>query len=239
MKNEEINLDNNMIKTIGFLSLWLGFILYAFFFAPPDKPETLDLIINLSSGKWEGINPYIISLFNIMGILPFIYASLLIIDGRNQQKIKAFPFVIGSFFLGAFALLPYFAFRESNSEFTGEKNLLIKILDSRFFSIILAFGCLSLIFIAITKGDWQDFIIQWQTSKFIHIMSLDFCFLCLLFPAIISDDLIRRKIDNKNIFWLITFTPLIGTLLYLCFRPSLPNNENNFTSLIDNVSSIN
>jgi hypothetical protein len=227
-----------MIKTIGFLSFWIGFILYAIFFAPPDKPETLDLIINLSSGKWEGINPFIISLFNIMGILPFIYASLLIIDGRNQ-KIKAFPFVIGSFFLGAFALLPYFAFRESNTEFTGEKNLLIKILDSRFFAIILTFTCLALISVAITKGDWQDFILQWQTSKFIHIMSLDFCFLCLLFPAIISDDLIRRGIDNKNIFWLITFIPLIGTLLYLCFRPSLPNNEHNFTSLVDNVSSIN
>jgi hypothetical protein len=228
-----------MIKTIGFLSLWISFILYAIFFAPPDKPETLDLIINLSSGKWEGINPIIICLFNIMGILPFIYASLLIIDGRNQQKIKAFPFVIGSFFLGAFALLPYIAFRQSNSQFTGEKNLLIKILDSRIFSIIFTLSCLSLIFIAITQGNWQDFILQWKTSKFIHIMSLDFCFLCLLFPAIIRDDLIKRGIDNKNIFWLITFTPLIGTLLYLCFRPSLPNNQNNFTSSVNNVSSIN
>jgi hypothetical protein len=227
-----------MIKTIGFLFIWLGFILYAIFFAPADNPETLDLIINLSSGKWEGINTYVISLFNIMGILPFVYASLLIIDGRGQ-KIKASLFVIGSFFLGAFALLPYFAFRKSNIEFTGEKNLLIKILDSRLFSVILAFGCLTLITIAIKKGDWQDFILQWQTSKFIQIMSLDFCFLCLLFPAIIGDDLIRRGIENKNIFWLITFTPLIGTLLYLCFRPSLPNNEDNFTSLVDNVSSIN
>lgn len=228
-----------MIKTIGFLSLWIGFILYAIFFAPPDKPETLDLIINLSSSKWEGINPIIICLFNIMGILPFIYASFLIIDGRNQQKIKAFPFVISSFFLGAFALLPYFAFRQSNSQFTGEKNLLIKILDSRLFGIILTFGCLSLIFVAITQGNWQDFILQWQKCKFIHIMSLDFCFLCLLFPVIIGDDLIRRGIDNKSIFWLITFTPLIGTLLYICFRPSLPNNQNNFTSSVNNVSSIN
>ncbi|WP_373481291.1 DUF2834 domain-containing protein [Geminocystis sp.] len=227
-----------MIKTISFLCLWLGFILYAIFFSPPDNPETLDLIINLSSGKWEGINPLIVSLFNIMGILPFIYAFLLIIDGRNQ-KIKAFPFVIGSFFLGAFALLPYFAFRQSNITFSGEKNWLIKILDSRLFAFIISLSCLSLIYIAITKGDWQDFISQWQKCKFIHIMSLDFCFLCLLFPAIVGDDLIRREIDNKNIFWLITFIPLIGTLFYLCFRPSLPTIQNNFTSSVDNVSSIN
>ncbi|MBL1209871.1 DUF2834 domain-containing protein [Geminocystis sp. GBBB08] len=227
-----------MIKTIGFLSLWLGFILYAVFFAPPDNPETLDLIINLSTGKWEGINPVIICLFNIMGILPFIYASFLIIDGRGQKN-KAFPFVIGSFFLGAFALLPYFAFRQKNTNFIAQKTLIIKILDSRLYSILVTLSCFTLIFIAVTKGDWQDFILQWQTSKFIHVMSLDFCCLCLLFPAIIADDLTQRSIENKTIFWLITFTPLIGTLLYICFRPSLLDNQDNSTSLVDNVSSIN
>ncbi|BAQ65054.1 hypothetical protein [Geminocystis sp. NIES-3709] len=219
-----------MIKTILFLSLWLGFIFYAIFFAPPDNPETLDLIINLSTGKWEGINPIIICLFNIMGILPFIYASLLIIDGRNQ-KIKAFPFVIGSFFLGAFALLPYFAFRRSNHEFRGEKNLLIKILDSRIFAVLLTLICLILIVIAITKGDWNDFIFQWKNSKFIHIMTLDFLFLCLLFSAVIGDDLQKRNIDNQKVFTSIILTPLIGTLLYICFRPLLSDHNKDLEGL--------
>ena len=168
-----------------------------------------------------------------MGILPFIYASFLIIDGRGQ-KIMATPFVIGSFFLGAFSLLPYLAFRQDNPEFRGEKTKVISILDSRLWAILTTIGCISLI--TITKGDWQDFVYQWQTSQFIHIMSLDFCCLCLLFSAIVSDDLKKRGIKNNNIFWLITLLPLVGTLIYICCRPSLKSEDNQSINLASKVS---
>ncbi len=210
-----------MLQKIGFLLLWLGFVAYAFLLAPPDNPETIDLITNLSSGNVEGINPYIVNLFNIMGILPLTYACLLIIDGTGQ-KLKSMPFVIGSFFVGAFALLPYLAFRQPTKEFTGEKSWLIKILDSRILGILLTGVCGYLIFSAITQGNWQDFVNQWQSSRFIHVMSLDFCLLCLLFPAVIGADLSKRNIENRNIFWAISLIPLFGTLIYLCLRPSLP-----------------
>ena len=217
-----------MLNKIIFFSIWLGLIAYAFFLSPPDDPETIDLIINLSTSKWDGINPYIICLFNIMGVLPFIYASFLIIDGKGQ-KIMASPFVLGSFFLGAFSLLPYFALREENTEFTGEKTKIISILDSRFFAILITLVSITLVTIAVMKGDWQDFVQQWQTSKFIHIMSLDFCCLCLLFPTIVRDDIKKRNLPESNIFLLLSFIPLLGTLIYLCFRPQLPeNNQDNF-----------
>lgn len=207
-----------MIRKIGFLLLWVGFMTYAFFFTPPDAPNTIDLIINLSSGNTEGINPYLINLFNLMGILPFVYACLLIIDGRGQ-KLKSTPFVIGGFFFGAFALLPYLAFRQPNPQFEGEKGILLKILDSRILGIILTALCSYLIITAIMQGDWLDFVSQWQTSKFINIMSLDFCCLSLLFPAIIGDDLEKRGINNPGIWQPISFIPLFGALIYLCFRP--------------------
>jgi hypothetical protein len=212
-----------MVNLISFFLLWIGFISYAFFFAPPDTPDTLTLIINLSTGNWEGINPYIISLFNLMGILPIIYASLLIIDGKGQ-KIMATPFVIGSFFVGAFALLPYFALRQPNPKFEGEKNLLLKVLDSRILGILVTIATLVLLSFAIFKGDWNNFIEQWQNSRFIHVMSLDFCLLSLLLPLIIKDDLAKRGIDNQTIFLSISFLPLIGPLIYLCLRPNLADS---------------
>ncbi len=224
-----------MINTIIFLLFWLTFLGYGFFFSPPDDPQTIDLITHLSTGQWDGINPYIICLFNIMGVLPFIYASLLIIDGRGQ-KIMATPFVIGSFFLGAFALFPYFAFRQNNTEFTGEKTKLINILDSRFLGILTTIACLILIIIAVTKGDWQDFIFQWQTSKFIHIMSLDFCCLSLLFPAIVYDDIKKREMENDKTFWYLSFIPLIGTLIYLCCRPALKIESEDLVNFTSKVS---
>lgn len=46
-----------MSRKIGFWLLWIGLIVYAFFLAPPNQPETFELIKNLSTGKWDGINP--------------------------------------------------------------------------------------------------------------------------------------------------------------------------------------
>ena len=111
-----------MTRKLIFGLLWLGFVSYAFFLAPPDNfPESLELIKNLSTGNWQGINPLIISLFNIMGIWPFVYSAVVFFDGRNQ-KIPAWPFASAAFGLGAFALLPYLALREPNQTFIGEKN---------------------------------------------------------------------------------------------------------------------
>jgi hypothetical protein len=209
-----------MTRKFIFGSLWLGFIVYAFFFAPPDHPDTGQLIQNLATGQWTGINPLIIALFNIMGILPMIYACFLLIN-RQGQKIKAFPFVLGSFAVGAFAILPYLAIRDSNSSFTGKKNRLLTLLDSRWTGIVLTLVTVGILVSGIYLGNWSDFVQQWQTSRFIHVMSLDFLILSFLFPTLVADDLSLRTAKNAQIFQLIAFIPLVGGLIYLCFRPSL------------------
>lgn len=218
-----------MNRKLGFWLLWVVFITYAFLFAPPAQPNTWELIKNLSIGKWEGINPLIISLFNIMGIWPLIYSSLILIDGR-EQKIPAWLFATGSFGVGAFALLPYLALRQPNQEFTGDKNLFLKILDSRWLGVVLTLGTLVLLGFGLFKGDWGDFIHQWKTSRFIHVMSLDFCLLSLLFPALLGDDMARRNLNNYSLFWITTLLPLIGPLLYLCVRPPLSKSSEKVAS---------
>lgn len=212
-----------MSRKIGFIVLWLGFVTYAFFLAPPEQPNTFELIKNLSTGKWDGINPLIISLFNIMGVFPIIYSCLLFIDGR-AQKISAAPFAVASFGVGAFALLPYLFLREPNTEFPGDKNWLIKILDSRITGVLLFISAVILVSYGLINGDWGDFIGQWQTSRFIHVMSLDFCLLCLLFPALLGDDMARRGMNNPTLFWIAALIPLFGALGYLCVRSPLPDN---------------
>lgn len=218
-----------MNRKIGFTLLWLGFVTYAFLFAPPDQPDTVELIKNLSTGKWDGINPLIVSLFNIMGVWPLIYSALTFIDGR-QQKVPAWLFSVASFGVGAFALLPYLAWREPNQKFIGSKNLFLKVLDSRLLGIALTIGSLILLSYGFFNGNWEDFIQQWQTSRFIHVMSLDFCLLCLLFPALLGDDMARRGLKNPLLFWVVSLLPLIGPLLYLCLRPSLIISGENIAS---------
>ena len=218
-----------MSGKLGFWLLWVGVVAYAFLLAPPNQTDTVELIKNLSTGKWEGINPLIIALFNIMGIWPMIYGCLMFIDGR-QQKVPAWPFATGSFGVGAFALLPYLALRQPNQEFTGSKGIFLKLLDSRWLGVALTLGTLALLSFGLLNGDWGDFIQQWQTSRFIHVMSLDFCLLCLLFPALLGDDMARRNLKNPQLFWAVALVPLVGPLLYLCLRPPLSDSDQEVTT---------
>jgi hypothetical protein len=208
-----------------FWGLWLGFVLYAFILAPPNRPDTADLILRLSTGDWEGINPIVIALFNAMGIWPMVYAALALIDGTGQ-KLRAWPFVLTSFAVGAFALLPYLALRQpgsnsNNSSFSGGPSQLLRLLESRWLGAVLTAGAIALAAFALLKGNWPDFWQQWQTSRFIHVMTLDFCALWLLFPVLLKDDLARRGVTQSWISAAVLALPLVGACLYLTLRPSM------------------
>ncbi|PZU97062.1 MAG: DUF2834 domain-containing protein [Pseudanabaena sp.] len=209
-----------MINKLGFWLVWILFSVYAFVFAPPDRPETFDLIKKLIAGDWQGTNAYIVALFNLMGVFPCVYACILASDGRGQ-KVPAWIFSGLSFLVGAFALLPYFALRESNTSFAGKKNWNIKILDSSITGIVISAIAIYFLIYGFSSGDWGDFIQQWQTSRFIHVMSLDFCMLSLMFPWLLSDDMDRRGMTDDRFFSLIALVPLVGALLYLCLRSPL------------------
>jgi len=210
-----------MVRRLLFAIVWLAFVGYAFRFAPPDQPDTFELIQQLSTGQWGGINPAIVALFNLMGIWPLAYACLALIDGHGQ-KAPAWPFVIGSFGLGAFLLLPYLILRQPNPTFTPPKSRLLALVDSRWLGLSLLMGSSVLLGYGIYAGDWADFFAQWQTSRFIHVMSLDFCLLWLLVPSLLGDDMARRGLKDARLFALVSAIPLVGLTAYLTFRPVLP-----------------
>jgi hypothetical protein len=51
--------------------------------------------------------------------------------------------------------------------------------------------------------------------------------MCLIFPitSLFDDDVARRGIRDSRIFWAVALVPLFGPLLYLCFRPCLPEGD--------------
>lgn len=210
-----------MIRRSFFAFLWLGFVTYAFGFAPPDSPDTMDLIRQLSTGDWSKINPIVVALFNLMGIWPMAYAGMALVDGHGQ-KTPAWPFVLGSFGLGAFLLMPYLGLRQPNPQFLPPKSKLLTVVDSRWFGASLLIGALILMGYGFYADDWENFAHQWQTNRFIHVMSLDFCLLWLLVPSLLGDDMARRNLKNTRIFWLVSAIPLLGITAYLTFRPTLP-----------------
>jgi hypothetical protein len=213
-----------MSRKIAFWLLWLGFIGYVIFLAPPVQPDTLKLLQNLFTGQWQLINPIVLSMFNLVGICLLIHSCLLFFDGR-MQKISAWPFALASVGTGVIGLLPYLALREPNQEFSGSKDTWLKLLDSRWTGVILTLSAISLLAYGLGLGDWGDFVRQYQTSKFINAMSLAVCLLVLLLPALLGDDMARRGIKNPLVFWAVALLPLFGPLAYLCLRPPISDSE--------------
>ncbi len=222
----ESSLTHSPMRLVLFGSLWFLFIAYATIVAPPDSPDTIDLIRRLSIGQWQDINPWVVTLFNIMGIWPLTYSAVLYADGRGQRlgsrALRSWPFVAGSFALGAFALLPYLALRQPNPTFTGEKTGWVRWLDGRWVGAIVTLGLGALLGYGWVNGGpsaWGEFISLWQSRRFIHVMGLDCCALTLLFPTIVGDDWARRQ-GSGAIPW-VAYIPLLGPGLYLLVRPRL------------------
>ncbi|MCM1984150.1 DUF2834 domain-containing protein [Lyngbya confervoides] len=205
-----------------FLAFWLFFLVYAFVLAPSMQPDTLALIQALATGHWDRVNPWILCLFNAMGLWPLVYGALMIVDGRGQ-KIPAWPFVVASFGVGAFAILPYLGIRQSNPSFSGEVRGPLRFWESRWLGGTLLLGMILLLGIAVTTGDWPGFVARFESDRFIHVMGLDFCLLSLCSPVLITEDLARRTTAQSALFWL-AFLPGLGPLLYLCWRPPLPTS---------------
>jgi hypothetical protein len=226
-----------MSRKIALWSLWAGFIWYILFLAPPVQPSTLTLLQNLFTGHWLEINPITFSLFSLVGIWLLIYSSLMLIDGR-MQKIAAWPFLLLGIGTGVLGLIPYLALRESNLEFSGKKDIPLKILDSRWTGLILSIITLVLLTYGFRMGDWQEFLVQFQTSRFVNGMSLAFCLFCLLFPTLLGDDIARRGVKNKPILQLVSLTPLFGALFYLCWRPPLWESMPEISSTAINKTSV-
>ncbi|WP_126146991.1 hypothetical protein [Synechococcus elongatus] len=213
-------MDSSLLKRSLAAIAWLSLVSYTALLAPPDDPQTWDLIRRLSLGQWQGINPLIVALFNAMGLWPLLYGPLLLLDG-HQRGWRAWPFAIASFGAGAFALLPYFVFRPLP---TGSLPVtwppLLQKLDRRWLTLPLGIA-IALLGLLALQGDLADFVQQFQTSRFIQVMTLDFACLTLLFPVLLLEDAHRRG-DRRRIWPLIGFLPLLGAVIYQGWRLPLP-----------------
>ncbi|MGD1853703.1 MAG: DUF2834 domain-containing protein [Leptolyngbyaceae cyanobacterium] len=224
----EIAVKPFRLQSFALGALWLGFVIYAVRLSPPSDPNTIEVIRQLSTGQWENLNPMVVVLFNLMGLWPVVYASLALSDGRDQA-VSAWPFVVGSFGLGAFALMPYLALRERTCHqlYRPADTTLLRGLNHWLVGLGVAIATVLLIIYGFSQGyssdTWQDFLQQFSSSQFIHVMSLDFCMLTLLTPSLLWDDIVRRQAAP---FWrLVSLLPLLGPAVYLALRPAAPESR--------------
>lgn len=215
-----------MSRRVILFLIWLIFVFYTIWLAPLDQPDTWPLVQKLLTLQWHKLNAIIPVIFSLMGVWPMIFACLMFFDGR-MQKFRAWPYFLGSNGTGVLCLLPYLFLRERNQQFSGQKDKLLRILDSRSTGFALLFSTIGLFAYAIIAGDWADYFHQLQTRHFVHLISIDFCLMCVVFPltSLFDDDMARRGIKDSQLFWTVALIPLFGPLIYLCLRPPLPETN--------------
>ncbi|CAI5476688.1 unnamed protein product [Closterium sp. Yama58-4] len=225
--------------TAGIFLLWAGLIAYGAFLAPHQTPYRdqyfLEKLLNLRGDDGFVMNQVLVTLWNLMGVMPGIYAATLVPASRtlpppsNRTTIPAWPFLLASFFAGAFALMPFFALwtpgkaAVPTEEERGKVGL--RVLESKITSALLLLAASGLVISAATapSADWLEFLQYFQESLMIHVTSMDFVLVNMFLPFWLFNDMAYRNWAPRDSWGVaLPFIPVIGPALYLVVRPGLP-----------------
>ena len=186
------------------LSVWVALLLEAFFVAPSIPSGTEILIQEMLFLNME-TDPSIFALFQIMGVLPFFAASYLITEG-----FWAWVALMGSFFMGAFALLPYLGLRVWFSK----QNSQGWILRSKWLGLIPGTAFFGLALFGLNEGNGHIFWEAWREDGFVHIMSLDACAFILCIQLLTYEE--AEMHSGHGLLWSIL--PILGPTLWISHR---------------------
>ncbi|NEV63714.1 hypothetical protein [Thiorhodococcus minor] len=203
--------------------LWIAFPLYGFiathYLLPPEDGYTKQVVVAAFTADFSAVEPLVIAVFNLLGVIPMTYALLVLFDGK-EQPLPAWPFVILSFFAGAFGILFYVALRRWGTAVQGSKTGLQQQLDTWKIPAVLLVVAIALVLLG-TTGSVQDYVELWRTKPLVHVMTIDLVLLLLVLPFLAIDDMQRRQIRSPAWRVLALVLPLFGVLLYLLARPKL------------------
>lgn len=187
-----------------FFLIWVSFILYAWLFAPTGNAGYLNQLLTM-----DNPDPLLLCVFSMLGIFPMAFSMMLL--SHDRQRIPAWPFAIGSFALGAFALLPYFFLTKNEAvRSVRTPRWLLSVFQSLSLRLLLLIGTMVLVVYGFGWGSIEQYVPAFQASSFVHVMTIDLFVLSgLSVYAIYCYEQQRRYLA-----WLGVI-PLIGFLLYL------------------------
>ena len=219
-------------KRLSYGFLWVGLVAYAFGFSPGGSAEAAakdsELIATILSTPFDGtVSPIFVAVFNALGILPAVFASLLL-PGGGKQRVPCFPFVFSSFFLGFFGVGPYLFLREEKTNVAKvDRSFGTAAFEPKLASLLLVVFGVYLLYYAVTAAPISESLSSYSqlfsTQRLVHVSTIDFTILSLAVFDPMTEDMKRRN-------WLgvpataFCSLPVIGPALYLVLRPSLPED---------------
>ena len=234
---------------IPILLAYIGFVLYGFFLGPGSNASS-DVLRKTLAGSYDEINDLFFAIFNLMGALGLVYASILNPGAAQQSKLPTGIFSFLGMFLGFIGIGPYVIARDYVPSVTKEqvekKGVISKVLESRIFGLfplIYSLWAYSFAFGIFTPGteSWHDVVFYsaavdlWRLCKsdrFVSSTTIDFITLSSLLWGPLTEDMKRRgwfikgrEGDSILTALSILMVPVIGPALYLVVRPRLPEKS--------------
>lgn len=202
--------------------VWIAFIAYALLLAPGQSPGSDPIFKELIT--MQSKEPWLLTVFSWLGIFPAVYACMLLRTSVKERggRVPAWPFVILSFGLGAFALLPYYAWLSSANRASGYTTLhfgrqresgIGRVAAHKLTHVVLLLLTLGAAFYAVTQGHPDVYMGAFNQSAFVHIMTIDFVLLTLLSMIAIYRD---TEVSRRSPAWAMAgIIPIVGPLIYL------------------------
>jgi len=188
-----------------------------------------DIIMTMVKTPFNGsISPIFVAIFNLLGVYPLIYASLLL-PGAKEQRIPALPFVVSSMALGFFGIGPYLGLREYKPNVTDEsRGRGSGLFESKLFTASFAAFAGYLLYYA-TFGSFDgdrvaSFLELFKSQRLVHISTIDFTILTLAIWDPLKEDMNRRGWSGPAA-GTVCALPVIGPILYLLTRDKLPTEK--------------
>ncbi|RAZ81108.1 hypothetical protein [Planococcus halotolerans] len=201
-----------------FLIIWLLLIVYARYLAPGTGANN-PIFPELFNGNIGAIDPLVFAVFNSLGIFPMVFLTILLLN--DKQRWPAWPFALLSFGIGAFSLLPYYAFGNKKS---GKKlrtpRWLVRFLRSRFWLIVLIIMW-TVNWLTLLQGfSFADYVDYFFASSLVSVMTVDW--LVLYGLSIYTVHRFYPDARSKGLAWV----PIIGPVLVLLRNRDLLRNRN-------------
>lgn len=201
-----------------FLIVWILLILYAVYWAPGNGANN-PIFPELLNGNIGDIDPLVLAVFNSLGIFPLVFLTILLLNDR--WRWPAWPFTLLSFGIGAFSLLPYFAFGFRKPE----KNLrtprwLYRFLRSRFWLIVLIVMWVGNGLTLLQGFSFADYVDSFFAASLVSTMTVDWFVLYGL--SVYTLYRLYPTARYKALAWI----PIIGPVFVLLINRELTERTN-------------
>lgn len=155
----------------GWVALWVALVAYAARFAPPEDPALLGRLLRADLAS---VDASIVAVFNMLGVIPVLASGFVLRDGATR-RLPAWPFALGMFALGAFALLPWLALRRLGGARTPPRpaGRVRRMLATRAAAWGVVAALAALATWGLLAGSGTAYLAAFRTTSLVHVMTID------------------------------------------------------------------